>query len=79
VEFLIIHSVVSYHDDQECEMHQSSRKLAKHLDLELEVDFDEDFGPGTPTYPKTIVYVNVENLLIRKWISKITSSLLEIY
>lgn len=77
VESLVDSSVVSYHDGQECETHEASRKLAKHLDLDFEEDFNSDWVPVTR--PEIIVYVNVENLLSRKWISNIATSLLEIY
>ena len=76
VTSLLDYSIVSYQDDQECETHQISRKLAQHLELDFE-EPDEDWAPTTR--PEISVYVNVENLLARKWVSKIASSLLEIY
>jgi len=76
VTSLLDYSIVSYQDDQECETHQISRKLAQHLELNFE-EPDEDWAPTTR--PEISVYVNVENLLARKWVSKIASSLLEIY
>ena len=48
--------------------------MAQYLDVDFE---DDDWLPATPT--ETILYVNLESLSARKWISNITSSILDVY
>lgn len=63
-------------DEPNCNENQMARKLAKYLDVDFEEE--EDSIDELPT-KEILLYVNRENLLSRKWVANIVTSLLDIY
>ncbi len=76
LDLLICNCVVSLQSDEpNSDEQQKAKKIALHLDLELEEEDEYFLMPECETF----LYVNLDNALSRKWVTSVATSLFGIY
>ena len=77
LERLFQRSVASIHSSEmDSEEQAKAKRLARHLDIDFEEEGDWDYEPQSVELP---LFVNIPNVISRKWVVGITNSLLEVY
>lgn len=76
LDVLLCNCVVSLQSDEpNSDEQQKAKKIALHLDLELEEEDEYFLMPECETF----LYVNLDNALSRKWVTSVATSLFGIY
>jgi len=77
LERLFQRSVASLHSSEmDSEEQAKAKRLARHLDIDFEEEGDWDYEPQSV---ELSLFVNIPNVILRKWVVGITNSLLEVY
>lgn len=77
LERLFQRSLASLHSgEMDSEEQAKAKRLARHLDIDFEEEGDWDYSPQAVELP---LFVNIPNVISRKWVVGVTNSLLEVY